>query len=187
MIDYKNIPFINARWFQETGAEGRGIQVICLHTMEAPEKPGTARGVAHYFADLDRKASAHYCIDDQEIIQCVQCKDVAYAAPNANRMGIHLELAGYAAQTANDWQDPYSQSVLKNAAQLCAQVLIPKYKIEPLYLAAAVLKDLRWNRSKTGFTTHHDVTLGLNGGKGHTDPGPNFPMSQFLGYVKAAL
>lgn len=181
------IVFIQAQHFTAL-APGRHVQLIVLHSMEAPEKGTTAEAVARYFAagSGGRPASAHYCIDNDSIVQCVQTKDVAFAAPNANRNGIHLEHAGYARQTRDEWLDAFGVAMLKNSAWLCGQILIPKFGIPVKFLGAADLKRGRVDTRIKGFTTHAAITQAFNPG-GHTDPGPGFPMTEYLGFVRQAV
>lgn len=170
--------FIQAK---NCGPDRAGVPVlwVVVHTMEAPEKPGTARAVARWFAGPDApQASAHYCIDDAECVQCVPETVVAWAAPGANKQGIHLEHAGYAAQTPIQWGDDYSQRVLALSARRCADVCL-RYRIPAVRLSAA---DLR--AGKLGICGHRDVTDAFSAGKGHTDPGPNFPWAQYVQMVK---
>lgn len=180
MIDFGNIPFIQARWFTPTN--GREVRKIVLHSAEDPEKPGAARAIAHYLATLDRKASTHYVVDDREIIQCCQTKDVAYGAPGANHDGVHIELAGYARQTAEEWADDYSKAMLQLAAELVARVLVPKFEIPILYLSAPMMAA---HLDARGITTHRQVSLAFRRST-HTDPGPAFPVGDFLALVRAA-
>ena len=99
-------PFIQAR--NSTPANRTTIDLLVIHTMEAPEKPDTAENVARWFAGSTApQASAHYCIDDDSIVQCVHDKDVAWHAPGANHNGLGFEHAGFAAQAPKDWQDAY--------------------------------------------------------------------------------
>jgi N-acetyl-anhydromuramyl-L-alanine amidase AmpD len=176
-------PFIAARHF---GPARIGIAplLIVIHTMEAPEKPRTARNVALWFAsDKAPQASTHYCIDSEEIIQCVSESDIAWAAPGANKFGVHLEHAGYASQTVTDWSDAYSRKMLERSAGLAADIArrhgIPIAKIGP--------EELSKNPQATGFCGHRDVTLGRNGGHGHYDPGSHFPWYVYLSMVQAAF
>jgi len=178
MIDFNNIPFLQAK--QYTPANRTYIRLIVLHSMEAPEKGATAEAVANYFHNLNRKASAHYCVDNNSIVQCVQCKDVAYGAPGANKDGIHIEMAGYARQSLAEWKDEYSLNMIDNVAQLCAKVLCPKYHIPAVYLDAVSLKS---KPTAKGFTTHRMITQAYKMGT-HTDPGPFFPVDMFLEKVK---
>lgn len=156
--------------------KARRIDLIVVHTMEAPEKPHTARAVAKWFAgDSAPMASAHVCIDDQEAIACVREQDVAWAAPGANRNGFHIEHAGYAAQNAAQWDDVYSRAVLARSAQITAGVCwrwqIPIAHVTP-------------GPGVRGLCGHVDVTNALNGGHGHTDPGGAFPWDKYLSLVR---
>jgi N-acetyl-anhydromuramyl-L-alanine amidase AmpD len=181
----KDIPFVAAKHFKRTN--GRNVQYVVMHTMEAPEKGSTAEGVANYFARGSVVASAHYCIDSDSIVQCCQMRDVAYAAPMCNHNGVQIELAGYAKQSAADWSDPFSDRMLKNAAALCALIICPKYDIAVQYVSAKQLAAAHAaeNTKLTGFTKHADVSAAFKRST-HWDPGPNFPMGRFLGYINAA-
>ena len=181
MIDLNHVPFVQARWFTPT--TGRTINKIVLHSMEAPEKGTTAEATAHYFATLDRQASAHYCVDSDSIVQCVQCRDVAYGAPGANHDGVHVELAGYARQTAAEWQDVYSTAMLHLAAELCGRLLAPKFQVPALFLTAAMMEA---NPTARGFTTHWEVTKAFKRST-HTDPGANFPVAFFMSLVRGEM
>jgi N-acetyl-anhydromuramyl-L-alanine amidase AmpD len=87
--------FIEARWY--TPATGRRVDYIVLHDMEMGETVHTAEDCAHMFANLgpDRKASAHFAVDSNSIVQCVREKDIAYHAP-PNLHSIGVEHAGFA-------------------------------------------------------------------------------------------
>lgn len=168
------IPLIHAR---NAGPSRRGQRIdwLVVHTMETPKKPKTARGVAAWFAGPNApEASAHYCIDAAEIIQSVPEDVVAWAAPGANRRGIHLEHAGFASQTPAQWDDDYSRAVLLRSAELAADICrryeIPIIKLDPEDLRAGL----------RGLCGHVDITNAFNNGKGHTDPGGSFPWSQYL-------
>jgi len=146
--------------------------------MEAPEKPGTARGVAEWFAGPNAPmASAHYCIDAIEVVQSVPENVVAWAAPGANKRGIHLEHAGYASQNPAAWDDDYSNAVLARSAELaadiCRRYLIPIVRLGPADLRVGL----------RGLCGHVDVTNAFNDGHGHTDPGPAFPWDRYLALI----
>src|SRR5205809_2755015 len=114
-----NYPFIQARNF--TATSGRSVDVLVIHTMEAPETANTAENVAKWFAGSTApQASAHYCIDANSIVQCVQDDDVAWHAPGANSDGIGFEHAGFASQGRSDWNDAYSSAMLERSAGLVA-------------------------------------------------------------------
>lgn len=199
MPDATAIPFIQAKNYRKTN--GRTISLIVLHTMEAAEKPGTAKAVAQWFASKNApEASAHYCIGDREIYQCVRDIDVAWGAPGTNHNGIQFEHVGYAAQTAIQWDDAYSKAMLEKSAALAA-ALCRKYRIRAEFVQAEGLLLGEW-----GITTHQEVTIAcglaqkrrlttshfFNKKKDkpltdHWDPGENFPIGAYMDVVRALL
>jgi hypothetical protein len=105
---------------------------------------------------------------------------VAWAAPNANRNGIHLEHAGYAAQSAADWSDPYSETMLQLSAPLAADICT-RWKIPIVFCPAVDIAN-----GHGGITTHAEVTIAYHTVGGHTDPGPGFPMAHYINLVHEA-
>lgn len=189
--------FIEAAHF--TPAVRSKVDLVVLHSMEAPEKPGRARQVADWFTrpcsnpkcgvcdgpEYDPKksgpqASAHYCVDRDEIVQSVREHYVAWAAPGANKTGIQIELAGYAAQLPVDWNDEYSSAMLERAVELVAGIC------QRWDIPAVVVGPLALRRHVRGITTHAAVNLAFPGKSNHTDPGPNFPLALFVAQVAAA-
>lgn len=154
------------------------IKWIVIHAMQAPEKPYTARAVANWGASsIAPQASWHYAIDAIEVIQSVREDVVAWGAKGANRFGIHLEHAGYAEQTPDEWNDDYSRACLARSAELARDIAIrhgiPFERIGPAGLLAG----------KPGFCGHVDVTVAFSAGKGHTDPGAWFPWDRYMALV----
>jgi N-acetyl-anhydromuramyl-L-alanine amidase AmpD len=177
-------PFIQAKNFNRSTRPNppHPIQLIVIHTMEAPEKPKTAFNVASWFAGPSApQASAHFCVDDAQVIQCVLECDVAWHAPGANSNGIGIEHAGYASQTPEQWDDDYSKAVLANSAKLAAG-LCKRFGIPIVRLSIDDLK-----AGKLGFCGHVDVTNAFSNGRGHVDPGVSFPWDSYLALVQAAL
>lgn len=173
-------PFIEAALF--TPGPRTAVDLVVLHSMESPEKPGTARAVAEWFHDPHRtpQASAHYLVDDREVIASVREADIAWAAPGANRIGIHIEHAGRAAQTADEWGDEFSMAMLHRSVELCASICrawsIPAQLVD----AAGLLVHAR------GITTHAEVTRAF-GRSSHWDPGPAFPLPWYVDRVAGLL
>jgi N-acetyl-anhydromuramyl-L-alanine amidase AmpD len=142
--------------------------------MEAPEKGETAENVARFFQNTNKPASAHLCIDNNSIVQCVMDNDVAFAAPGANTDGIQLELAGFAKQTEAEWLDAYGVLLLENAANAAAQYCL-KYDIPVRRLTNAELAD----KKSKGIVSHSQVSEVFKKST-HTDPGKGFPWEFFL-------
>lgn len=172
-----SIAFVEARWYTPTN--GRRIDYIVLHDMEAPEKGDTAENIARYFATTDTRASAHYNVDNNSIVQSVREQDIAYHAP-PNLHSIGIEHAGYARQTREEWLDAYGQDMLRLSAGLVAELVL-KYNLPVQFLSP---DDLR--AGKRGITTHHNVSRAF-GQSSHTDPGPNFPVGWYMDRVRELI
>lgn len=172
--------FVQAKNF--TPASRVSCRVIVIHTCEAPEKPGTAMAVAKWFAGPQApQASAHFCVDRSVIVQCVKLHDVAWGAPGANNDGIHIEHAGYAAQTPAEWNDDYSVELLERSSFLVAS-LCTKYGIPPVKLTVEQVRD----KVTRGICGHHEVSLAF-GKSTHTDPGRYYPWERYIALVDDAL
>ena len=195
-VGLPEIKCVPAKWFTATPAgTKRDIKWIVIHDAEFPETITAAEGVAAFFAAPGnmpdtknpdgtikpggpRKVSAHYTSDSDSIVQSVKDNDVAYAAPPANDNGLHLELAGYAKQSAADWDDPYSHAELELAAKLVAAKCI-EYGIPPV----GFLTPEELLAGKRGITSHWNVSKAWKKSD-HQDPGPNFPYDKFIAMVQ---
>jgi len=173
-----NPPYVPAKYFHV--GRVKHVELIVIHTMEAPDGPRTAENVAHYFQEPAVEASAHYCIDVNAVIQCVYDSNTAFACKNANANGMHLEHAGYAAQTACDWADEYNQKMLYNSAQIAAY-LVKKFNIPVQRAEFAGPNDP--TVTKKGFCGHVEVPLHGS----HTDPGDNFPWDTYFDMINSIL
>ena len=125
-----------------TKGNGREIKYIVIHYFGSL---GTAEAVANYFAATENESSAHYCVDEGEVVyQCVEDGDIAwhcgtkgaYLHPecrNSNSIGIEarpckLDPATAASAEAKDWY--FSEEVTANLAAL-TKLLMEQYDIPP--------------------------------------------------------
>ncbi|HSV33746.1 MAG TPA: hypothetical protein VLH87_06445 [Pyrinomonadaceae bacterium] len=64
-------PFVPAKSSRAVPGGKRLVRLIVIHSMEAPEKGDTAEEIAKFFQNPPKPASAHLCIDNNSIVQCV--------------------------------------------------------------------------------------------------------------------
>lgn len=152
--------------------------MIVIHCMESGEADKTAENVGAYLQTIARPASAHIGVDSDSIVQYVKDNNVAFGAKGVNLDGIHIELAGRAAQSQAEWLDPYGVLMLDKAANAAAQYCL-KYDVPAIHLS---LKELK--QGKKGMIGHWDATQTYKPNAGHTDPGTNFPWEWFLTRTK---
>jgi len=174
------IPFVEARyWQRDVGPQDK--KLIVIHCMEYPETATSTEWCAAFFAGPDSpKSSAHYAVDSDSVVCMVQPELIAWHAPGANKHGIGIEHAGYARQSRAQWLDDYSLAMLMLSAQLSAH-LCERFKIPARYVQGEQLR-----RGMPGITTHAEVSRTFELST-HWDPGPHFPMSDYLAWVNEAL
>lgn len=153
------------------------LRLIVMHTMESPEHDDTAENVAAWFAGANAPlASAHACVDNNSVVLCLPPSDTAWAAPGANADGYQIEQAGRAAQGIAGWADAYSQSMLRlsaaHARSIAQAAGIPLVHLTDAQLAAGA----------AGFVGHDQVSR-VYKRSDHTDPGPDFPWTQYMALV----
>jgi N-acetyl-anhydromuramyl-L-alanine amidase AmpD len=177
--EYKFIP---AKHFT-AGRGGAIVNLIVLHTTEGPETDHRSEATAAMFHEGESEASANYIVDPAEIMQSVLEQDASWHSGHhaTNMRSIGIEQCGTAQQTPEQWADDASSRELRNVAKLCAKLcvkyVIPRIKLSPEDVAAGA----------SGFCGHIDVTIGLNKGKGHRDPGRDYPWAAVLAMVEQEI
>ena len=151
-------------------------RVMVIHTMEAPEGPQTAENVARYFASGQVVASAHMCVDQDSVVYCLPASAVAFAAPGCNHDGYQVEHAGYARQSPEEWGDAASVAMLQLSAQATREIA------DSLGIPLRHLTDDELAAGMSGFVGHDQVSR-VYKRSDHTDPGPSFPWSYYMGLV----
>lgn len=178
--DPSQIKFVKARNYGVRGNKTitrKEVQFIVIHTMEAGEASTTAENVAAWIASkASPVASWHYAVDDDSIVQSVRENHIAWHAAGGNRVGIGIEHAGYARQTAAQWNDQFSRRMLKRSALLCARIC-GRWNIPAVRLTVEDIKD-----GRKGFCGHNEVSTAFNKSD-HYDPGDAFPWDHYLEMV----
>ena len=160
--------YVAAKYQQPRRGE---IRICVVHCTISPEMGTGAESVARYFQTVDRPASAHLVADNNSVVRCVPDNMEACGAAGANKDGLHLELVGYADQSAEQWMDAYGRAMFAQAGPFVRDWSV-LYNIPPRWLTVAQVAD---GRSR-GFCTHADVSKAFPAvSTGHTDPGPQFP------------
>ena len=124
-----------------TKGKDREIKYIVVHYFGSL---GTAKAVANYFATTENESSAHYCVDEGEVVyQCVEDGDIAwhcgaktYLHPdcrNSNSIGIEVRPAKLDPKTASsaaerDWY--FTPEARENLLTL-TRLLMEQYHIPP--------------------------------------------------------
>lgn len=179
--EYPDLKWVEpASW---TNANRTSVQLIVIHTTEGSEGPASAEDGAAYDARRTDGTSTHYFHDQNSTVQCVLTADQAHAArTQGNRRGIQHELCGRAGQSSGQWDDAASQGTLDQAAKQCARDA-KKWGIPVRHLTVAQVAD-----GAKGFCGHRDITRAFpQDGGTHTDPGDDFPWTDFLNRVRAYL
>ncbi len=166
-----------------SNANRTSVQLIVIHDTEGSEHATSAEDGASYDQRRTDGTSTHYFHDTNSTVQCVRTEDIAYAARHeGNLRGIQHELCGTAGQGKAGWADAGSTSELRLAARQCARDA-KKWNIPVRHLTVAQVAG-----GEKGFCGHADITKAFPQDNGtHTDPGPDFPWSQFLDMVRAEL
>lgn len=185
----EEIPFVQCVNWSHWLPPRTVIDLIVIHSMEGSEVSTKAERSSAWFAGKNPRfeaprASAHYFIDDDSIVQGVRDDGVAWGAPGANHNGLQLEHAGRARQTRAQWLDPFGIAMLTRSARLSAG-LCERHTIPVQYVDHHALKAGTKENPARGFTTHWDVTKAFRKST-HVDPGPAFPVDWYLDRVREA-
>lgn len=173
--------FVQARNITRADRKPGAITLVVIHTAECAEVASAAENLQTWTAGPDAsQASWHYAVDSDSVTQSCLEKDIAWHAGPVNDCSVGIEHAGRASQSAAQWADDYSIAMLERSAELVADIC-RRHGIPVERLSADDLK----TGKRAGICGHVDVTNGLTGGKGHRDPGPEFPWDWYLERVRS--
>ena len=160
------------------------IRYIVLHSTEGP----TAEGAARYFMEPGSGGSANLVVDDFRCYRCLPDTVIPWGAPPLNTHGFHIEQAGYAAWTRARWL--MHRNLIRRAAYK-ASLRVRQHKIPLRVLTASeLIKDYGQTFDGNfqpgplhgGIVTHRVIDQAFHESD-HTDPGPNYPLDVFMGYL----
>jgi N-acetyl-anhydromuramyl-L-alanine amidase AmpD len=159
---------------------GAPVQAIAVHSTESADIPGSTRdlvAIRNWFDNPASQASAHIGIDGSGNCEVwVPSNEKAWTILQLNPVTVNIEFVGRAAQTAGAWEDSQIRQGAKWTAYWGHMFGIPMQR-----------GNVKNNHgfpiiSKKGVIRHKDLT---DAGFGtHTDPGPSFPMVDFLNYCQ---
>lgn len=158
---------------------------IVLHDTEGPGHLGvdddraTAASNAAYFANPEAKVSTQLVVDNTgACYRCVADDQIAWGAGAVNPQALQIEMAApvgaAVGRTREDWlaQDVLLDTAAAHVAHWCDLYDIPAVFVtgDDMLLGAR------------GITTHAEVTKAFGGS--HIDPGPTFPIDEFIAMVR---
>jgi len=176
---YPGASFLEAAHYSQAAGSNGTVTRIVVHDMEMAEGRTTAETCARMFHTTDRQVSAHFCVDSDSVVQCVDLDRRAWHAP-PNSGSIGVEHAGFATQSRAQWLDPYGSAMLTRSAALtawlCDTLDIPVVRRRASDLLAG----------RRGLCGHADVSSAWHE-TDHTDPGGAFPWDWYLAKVTSFL
>ena len=189
-VEVGEVKFIKAKRYRWYADGARDIRWLVIHTAEIPESSTAAENLGAWTSrgapgknGVERGVSWHWSGDDDSIVASVEEKDGAHAAGNhGNLYGLHIELGGYARQSPDEWDDPYSRRMLERVALLFADVCVRR-NWPVRFLTGTQLRA----GEVGGITTHKQISKAWPEDTNHGDPGIHFPMTWFLSMVQAAV
>jgi len=147
---------------------------IVLHDTEGGSN---AKNIAQYFFNPATKLSSHLVVDNEGACYRVVDDDhVAWHAGAANPKSLGIELVAPVGAWKRSRDEWLREDTLLDVASDHVARWARRFSIPVVFLDAAALK-----RGERGITTHAEVTKALGGS--HVDPGPNFPMDDFIDRV----
>lgn len=152
-------------------------QVVVVHTYECPRGDDVEERAA--WQDRSRTGSYNILVGTRRRLRANDDNYIPWAAfPTGNRIGLHLCILAYAAESRNRWLEYDHQLTL--AAEVAAD-WCTRYNIPPVKLTAAEVR-----AGKRGICGHGEIS-GAFHESDHTDPGPGFPWDVFIQKVKTIM
>lgn len=178
----KTTPPKHEKHYVKNSSSRRGapIQAIALHSTESQDRHETKndlRAIRAWFDNPASQASSHIGIDGSGNTELwVPSTEKAWTILQLNSVTLNIEFIGRAAQAAKDWEEVQIKEGAKWAAYWGIRFGIPMQRGHVKGVNGFPVI------TKKGIIRHKDLTDAGFGS--HTDPGPNFPMQDFIRYAQ---
>lgn len=162
-------------------SERRGpILAVAVHSTESADLPGTSRdlvAIRNWFDNPASQASSHIGIDGAGNCELwVHSDRKAWTIGAANSFTLNIEFVARAAQPAGAWEE----AQIRHGARWLAFWAL-KYGL-PIQEGRVRSVNGQCVCTRKGVLRHSDVTAAGFGS--HTDPGPQFPMTDLMRYAR---
>lgn len=136
-----------------------------------------AMSTVNYFKSSAAGGSAHAVIDQDETLVCAYDNVICWhAPPNSHSLGVEM-CCSLSDKGQGHWDDLDHVAMMKRTAKWTAEKCV-KHNIPPRKLTVAQVR-----AGEKGVCGHVDVSDAF-GQSSHWDPGPYFPWTLFMTYVK---
>jgi N-acetyl-anhydromuramyl-L-alanine amidase AmpD len=164
----------------QSSRNGRTVSAVAVHSTESQDIPGSTDdlvAIRNWFDNPASQASSHIGIDGAGNTEVwVHSDRKAWTILDLNSVTCNIEFIGRAAQPASAWEESQIKQGARWAAYWCLMFDIPAQR--------GVVRNVAGNAvvTKKGIITHKQLTDAGFGS--HVDPGPQFPMQDFLRYTR---
>lgn len=167
------VPFIQAKNRYGTSTKF----AVAIH---CTANTASARNEASYATRRTDGVSAHFFVDDREVIQSLDTVDIAGHAGSwqGNTYSIAVEITGHVHWSRDKWLKSVAWGEL-------ARVLAAVSRHHNIPPVRVTVEQMRANPQVRGAYDHNQMRLAW-GGTDHTDPGPDFPWDHLLNVWKRA-
>lgn len=158
-------------------------KLVVLHDEEFPLSDTSAEVIARdVFSKANAGGCAQYVIDaNSEQHPCAEADISWNAPPNMSTVGIERD--GYATWHLKAWRSPKAQMTTCRVAARTAEILARRHLPVRFNEVADLKRDGAYGAK--GVTTHNNRSKAF-GMSDHSDPGPHFPIAEFMALVRRA-
>jgi len=171
LTKFPGVPFVQALG---VGGVRSVTQVIVIHATDN-KRGASAREEADNATHRPDKTSAHFYIDEHDVVQAVPLDRVAFGClHHGNQISVQVELCGLS--------DHISDATMRRAAPIVAR-LLKEFDLPIVHFGPGEAKQVA--DGTKGIVGHDTITAAFPQDHGdHTDPGSRFAWTTFLDLVR---